>query len=1320
VPEVPNEKIREHPAKGTEHLIARPDLGPLPPYAELQVASNFSFLRGASHPDELVAQAAALGCQAIAITDINTLAGVVRAHVAAKDVGMQFVVGCRVETTDHASLLLFPTCRASYGRLCRLLTRGKRRAPKGECHLTLDDVIELSEGMLAVVLPPENLDNEPPISGAPKGRPPVAQGASPGYMDDEDPSPEGTALNDSDNGNHHITAPPHANGAAPPGLGNHTTQLTQGSRPGLLAGAPLGLKPNDGGTPRFLDLLLTLKHTFTHDRLSLATSCLYGPDDQDRLDQLADISRRAGAPLVATNDVHYHVPRRRALQDVLTCIKHTTTIDKAGTLLFPHGERYIKGPLEMARLFGRYPQALARTVEIAKRAAAFSLDQLRYEYPQEICPPGTTPMAHLRDLTWRGAMARYSKPPDQRGMIEPGGAWKGEPIAAVHSAAPVSPALTKRGYSYIPNDVILRIEHEFQIIEELSYAKYFLTVYDIVKYARSLGILCQGRGAAANSAVCYCLGVTSVDPARIDLLFERFVSKERNEPPDIDIDFEHERREEVIQYIYQKYGRDRAALTCEVISYRGRSAVREVGKALSLSLDCVDRLAKQIDWWQKGPPQEQQIRDQGLDPSDPTIQQVGELTRELLGFPRHISQHVGGFVITQGLLEETVPIENAAMPNRTVIEWDKDDIDAMGMLKVDCLGLGMLTAIRKSFDLIQGREAETERFLSRSLGSDTKGVPIRDFVQGGSVSASRPALDSIPPEDPAIYEMIQHADTVGVFQIESRAQMSMLPRLKPENFYDLVIEVAIVRPGPIQGNMVHPYLRRRMKLEEPTYPNEAVKEVLKNTLGVPLFQEQAMKLAIVAAGFTPGEADQLRRAIAAWKRRPGLLETFGDRLVNGMLRNGYTREFADRCYEQIQGFSGYGFPESHAASFALLVYSSAWIKRRHPAAFCAGLLNSQPMGFYAPAQLVRDAREHGVTVRPIDVNISRWDCTLEPPPLEGRAGEGLANDPSRTIAQGSSPTSPQPSSQGGGSQTWGLHGPAIRLGMRLITGLREEHANLISDAVAAHGPFKTIRALWLKSQVPVACLRRLASADAFNSMGLSRRQALWEVRNLRDEKLPLFDGDGDCATGGSPASANAEDTRITDSIYERAPVSTAEEDWTPASPTGGQAASGTPAHDHTDPSPHLVPLPQLPPDRAVLQDYATTGLSLKAHPISFLREPLEAAKIIPNHWLKDPAHTPHGRRVAVAGIVLVRQRPGTASGIVFMTIEDETGIANLVIRPPIFEKYRKAARHSVCVATWGRVERVGEVVHVLIHRIEELSKVIKQSTGLSPMSRDFH
>ncbi|HYE61403.1 MAG TPA: PHP domain-containing protein [Phycisphaerales bacterium] len=1396
MPETPIHKIRPHPAKNPESLGSAVTYASGPRYAELQVASNFSFLRGASHPDELVAQAAAMGCSGIAITDINTLAGVVRAHIAAKEVGIGFAVGswivlgdtergkaleseggsgevaewqsgkvkeedwssksslCHSATLPLSHFLLYPTDRASYGRLCRLLTRGKRKAIKGHCRLELDDVREFSEGLLCIAIPPADLEKGGPADGLRRQ-------------------------------------------------------------------------------------LATLRGIFDADRLSLATSCIFGPDDHARLELIADVAHDARVPLVATNDVHYHVPYRRALQDVLTCIRHTTTIDRAAHLLFPHAERFIKGAWEMSRLFGRYPQAIDRTMEVFERAREFSLDQLRYEYPQEVCPPGKTPMSYLRELTWKGAMERYKRPPEDRGLIEPGGAWTSEPAGEVgevrkktrkkarkgsssespspreglgwvgeagdqqqlHVAAaageaseepprsggvpstedlPVSGVAGLKPFSYIPNDVLLRIEHEFQLIEELGYAKYFLTVYDIVKYARSKGILCQGRGAAANSAVCYCLGVTSVDPDRIDLLFERFVSKERNEPPDIDIDFEHERREEVIQYIYEKYGRDRAALTCEVITYRGRSAVREVGKAMGLSLDCVDRLAKQIDWWQKGPPRDEQIRSQGLDPEDPTIKQVAELTNELLGFPRHISQHVGGFVITQGLLEETVPIENAAMPDRTVVEWDKDDIDAMGMLKVDCLGLGMLTVIKKGFKFLEAGLSAGELVDAARPGSAgtllspigaafsspgwsereraepgvgfrpngapecchgwserERAEPVVDAEDIGSPegatdesatepesaapsglhnlgpgttgcarSQSRPSLHpwqhsntpsgrgtalengraenpadappsglnlaSIPQDDPAVYEMFQHADTVGVFQIESRAQMSMLPRLKPKTFYDLVIEVAIVRPGPIQGNMVHPYLRRRMGLDKWDFPSPEVKDVLGKTLGVPLFQEQAMKLAIVAAGFTPGEADQLRRAIAAWKKRPGQLELFGDRLISGMLRNGYSRQFAEQCYQQIQGFSGYGFPESHAASFALLVYVSGWLKRHHPAAFCAALINSQPMGFYAPAQLVRDAKEHGVEVRPVDVNLSTWDCTLEPKWQSGEVAKWQSENalPS-TLPLCHSATSPL---------SFGLHGPALRLGLRLISGLREDHVNAISAAVKRHGHFKTIHSLWMAAQVPVATLRRLASADAFGSMGLSRRQALWEVRNLRDEHLPLFD-----AVAAPPL-----------------------------------LRSSTPPLDHTDPPPATIPLPQQPPDRAVLQDYAAMGLSLKAHPISFLRDALDGAKAIKNEVLRDTKRTPQGRRVSVAGIVLVRQRPGTASGIVFMTIEDESGIANLIIRPHIFEKFRKAARHSVCVLATGTVERQGEVIHVQVQKLQELSEALKRDVGLSSMSRDFH
>jgi error-prone DNA polymerase len=888
-------------------------------YAELHVTTNFTFLTGASHPEEFVERAAALGLGAIAITDRNSLAGVVRAHIAAKETGIPLVVGCRVELTakdspspsdtsrlrdsvpscldretsarssaardgvpprngasdinttsslrdfvsSSLSILLFPTSRSAYGHLCQLLTLGKRRAPKGECHLTLDDVLAHHEGLLAVVIPPPVLDDA------------------------------------------------------------------------------------------FTDVFHRLKRTFDDDRLSLAVSREYGPNDHARLAHLAELARDASIPLVATNDVHYHIPERRKLQDVVTCIRHGCTIHEAGFRLIANAERPLKAPKEMARLFAAYPDAITRTVEIAQRALQFNLDELRYEYPDEVCPQGMTPMQHLRRLTWRGADERY-----------PGG---------------------------IPDRVRAQVEHEFELIEELNYAPYFLTVHDLVIFARSRGILCQGRGAAANSAVCYCLGVTAVDPDRIDLLFERFVSKERNEPPDIDIDFEHERREEVIQYIYRKYGRDRAALTAEVISYRGRSAVREVGKAMGLSLDCVDRLAKNIDWWHDGVGDPRVLRDIGVNPDDPTIRAVMALSHEILGFPRHLSQHVGGFVITRTPLSELVPIENAAMPDRTVIEWDKDDIDAMGMLKVDCLGLGMLTCISKALRLVNEgrhggrgkRDEETERRRDGETRrrSDRKGSPPTTLSLRHSVSSSLPdrplELHTIPPEDPLVYDMICAADTIGVFQIESRAQMTMLPRLRPRCFYDLVIEVAIVRPGPIQGDMVHPYLRRRNGEEPVTFPNDEVKKVLGKTLGVPLFQEQAMSLAIVAAGFTPGEADRLRRAMAAWKRSGNQMKRFGERFITGMLARGYERDFAERCFRQIQGFSDYGFPESHAASFALLVYVSAWLKRHHPAEFAAALINSQPMGFYAPAQIVRDAQEHGVEVRPIDVQCSEWDCTVE-------------------------------------------------------------------------------------------------------------------------------------------------------------------------------------------------------------------------------------------------------------------------------------------------------------------------------------------------------
>jgi len=873
--------------------------------------------------------------------------------------------------------------------------------------------------------------------------------------------------------------------------------------------------------------------------------------------QSGGLAKRLRAPLVVVNDAYYHVAGRRPLQDVLTCVRHGCTIDEAGFRLFSNGERYLKPVEEMARLWSDHPQALARTKEVADRASSFSLDQLRYEYAEETCPPGKRPMEHLKSLTWEGAKGRY-----------PNG---------------------------IPDKVGRQIQHEFDLIEELNYAPYFLTVHDLVAFARSRGILCQGRGAAANSAVCYCLGVTSVDPDRIDLLFERFVSRERNEPPDIDIDFEHERREEVIQYLYNKYGRDRAGLTAEVITYRRRSAIRDVGKALGFSLDAVDRIAKRVDHWEKNPFADSESGDVpaqldalGFDSSDSTIQLFVQLVRELLGFPRHLSQHVGGFVITRGPLSELVPIENAAMPNRTVIEWDKDDIDALGMLKVDVLGLGMPTCIRKGLDLIAQHHG-------RSL-----------------------TLASIPAEDPAVYDMLCKADSLGVFQVESRAQMTMLPRLKPRCFYDLVVEVAIVRPGPIVGEMVHPYLRRRNGEEPVHYPDETIRKVLGKTLGVPLFQEQVMALAIEAAGFTPGEAEKLRRAITAWTSKCDIAE-FPARFVGGMMRNGYQREFAEWCFDRFKGFSQYGFPESHAASFALLVYASAWIKCYYPAVFAAALLNSQPLGFYAPAQIVRDAQEHGVTARPVDVNQSEWDCTLED----------------------------------GGS--------VLRLGLRMVDGLRRRAADAIVGAVKQRGPFTSIFDLWRASEVSASSLHDLATADAFGSMQLDRQHATWEVRALNGKPLPLFDG--------------VPEPRVT----------------------------GT-------------RLPTISLSDDVTSDYCSVGLSLKAHPVSFLRSVLKSRQVLTAVEAKNEKISPFGRVVSVAGIVLFRQRPGTAKGVMFMTIEDETGRMDLIVRPDVYERFRDAAVYAKLVIARGRVERRDGVVHLLSLALEDMERL---SERLPRLSRDF-
>lgn len=1072
MPELPGPKGHIHPYKQQAGAAADEETRVYTPsavaYAELAVTSNFTFLTGASHPDELVDQAASLGYRAIAIADHNTLAGIVRGHVAAKEAGIPYVVGSRLRFVDAEwlSLLVYPTDRAAYGRLCRLLTTGKRRAEKGECHLNLDDLGPFAEGLLAVAL----LAPEADEAAATK------------------------ALRD-------------------------------------------------------------LAELFDDDRLSVGMTRLYQPDDHEQIDRTVRLAAAAKVPLVAVNDAYYHVPQRWIVQDTLTCIRHGCTLAEAGFRLFPNAERYLKPPEEMARLFAAWPAAVARTVEIAERARGFSLDQLRYEYPHEVCPPGKTPMEHMCDLTWQGAAARY-----------PGG---------------------------VPEKVRRQIEHEFRLIEELQYAPYFLTVHDLVRYARSRGILCQGRGAAANSAVCYCLGVTSVDPDRIDVLFERFVSKERCEPPDIDIDFEHERREEVIQYIYGKYGRDRAGLTAEVISYRGRSAIRDVGKALGLSLDAVDKIAKHVNEWTGDPLCAQKMRSLGFEPTDPMLLRFFYVVGEVIGFPRHLSQHVGGFVMARGPLCEYVPIENAAMPDRTVIEWDKDDIDAVGMLKVDVLGLGMLTCISKALSFVNRHAA----------------VPWE--------------LHTIPAEDPAVYDMICKADTIGVFQIESRAQMTMLPRLKPRNFYDLVIEVAIVRPGPIVGNMVHPFLRRRNKEEPVNYPDEKVEKVLGKTLGIPLFQEQAMSLAISCAGFTAGEAEKLRRTINAWKaRNKNAIPKYQKRFVDGMVINGYEQAFAEQCFERLKGFSEYGFPESHAASFALLVYASAWLKCYHPAAFAAALINSQPMGFYAPAQIVRDARDHGVEVRPIDVNQSEWDCTLE------------------------------------------NRGRSLRLGMRLVKGLREAEARLIEEAVKRRGRFFSVVDLWRASEVQGRSLHALAAADAFGSMGLDRRHALWAVQALHGRPMPLFD---------SPWRSEEADHQTT-----------------------------------------ALPPSSMPGE--VVRDYRTVGLSLKAHPVSFIREQLRERRVLTAAEVRDAKLCPHGRTASVAGMVLFRQKPSTAKGVLFMTLEDETGRADLIIRPHICERYRAAILYGQMVIARGRVERDSGVVHVLVNRVEDL----EFTPGAMPsLSRDF-
>ncbi len=1024
-----------------------------PAYAELQCASNFSFLRGASHPEELVAQAHHLGLAGLALTDRNTLAGVVRAHAAARDFGLSFIVGARLDLAEPGlSLLAYPTSRAAYGRLCRLLSLGQRRAEKGDCLLTLEDVYENATGMIFALL---------------------AEGAE-----------------------------------------------------------------------RLADIRQRLKAP-----LYLALSHHHDGDDRARLNRLAGLARLSRTDLLATNGVLYHHAERRVLQDVVTAIREGVEVSRAGYRLAANAERHLKTPEEMARLFRDHPQAIANTLEVAD-ACRFSLDELRYEYPEEPIPPGSTPQAHLAHLAWEGARERY-----------PQG---------------------------VPRKVSASIARELALIARLNYAPYFLTVHDIVRFARAQDppILCQGRGSAANSAVCYAIGITAVDPGEIELLFERFISEERKEPPDIDVDFEHERREQVIQYIYARYGRERAGLAATVITYRGRSALREVGKAMGLSEDVTAALAGIVWGRMREDMHGERLKEAGLDPDDPLLAKTLELADELQGFPRHLSQHVGGFVLTKGRLDETVPIGNAAMADRTFIEWDKDDIDTLGILKVDVLALGMLTCIQKSFALIE------------------------------SWYGLKYQLATVPREDKAVYDMLCRADSVGVFQVESRAQMNMLPRLKPRCFYDLVIEVAIVRPGPIQGDMVHPYLRRRDGLEPEDYPAphpdfgppDELRQVLGRTRGVPLFQEQAMKLAMVAAEFTAGELNELRKAMATFRRR-GTIGRLEQKMVSRMVERGYDATFAARCFNQIKGFGEYGFPESHAASFAHLVYVSSWLKCHYPEVFAAALLNSQPMGFYAPAQIVRDAREHGVEARPVDVSFSAWDTALERPARGARA--------------------------------------AIRLGLREVDGLRAEDAALVLLCRAQDKPLSV--AGLHDFGVPVAALEKLAAADCFRSLGLDRRAALWEVKGLASARaLPLF--------------------------------------------------AFAAAREHGEEAP--VALPAMPLSEHVVNDYQTVKLSLKAHPMQFLRQLCDAHKVTGNARLKGLRN---GAAVTVAGVVLVRQRPGSAKGVVFVTLEDEDAVCNAVVWPAVLEAHRAAVMGARLMLIRGRVQRTGDIIHVVASKIEDRS-----------------
>ncbi|MCA0055349.1 MULTISPECIES: error-prone DNA polymerase [unclassified Mesorhizobium] len=1047
------------------------------PYAEFGIQSNFSFLRGASKPEELVVAAKLMGFSAIGLADRNTVAGVVRAWQQAKVETLAYHPGSRLVFCDGTpDILAYPRNRKGWGHLCRMLTQANLREEneKGATLLRRDDLLEWGELMSLAVLPA------------------LATGAQ-----------DSLAL------------------------------LRQ-------------LKDRFGGA------------------LRLGVSPDYAGNDRFRIEQAAAMAELAGLPLMATNDVLYHTAERRPLQDVLTAIRLNIPVSEVGLELTANAERHLKPPLEMARLFRRHPEALAETLRFAQELT-FSLSDLQYNYPDEPTQSGLGPQAELERLAREGAARRYP--------------------------------------SGVPQSVTRRIEEELALIERLNYARYFLTVHDIVKFARSQDILCQGRGSAANSVVCFCLGITEVGPERIDTLFERFISEERNEPPDIDVDFEHEKRETVIQYIYEKYSSKRTALAAAVISYRGRSALREVSKAMGLSEDVRASLSGSIWGWSTSELGEKEARAGGLDRADPISRHVMERANEIMGFPRHLSQHVGGFVITRDRLDEIVPIVKTAMEERKMVEWDKDDLDAVKILKVDVLALGMLTCLKRAFTLLTDHYPQAR---------DPYGQPY--------------VLATLPEEAKPVYKMIGRADTIGVFQIESRAQMSMLPRLKPKEFYDLVIEVAIVRPGPIQGDMVHPYLRRRQGKEQPEYQKPELEAILHKTLGVPLFQEQAMNIAIVAGGFKPGEADELRRAMATFKRT-GTIGNYRRRMIDGMVGKGYTRDFAERCFKQIEGFGEYGFPESHAASFALLVYASCWFKTFYPDVFCAAILNSQPMGFYQPAQLVRDARDHGVDIREVDVNFSVWDCTLEQ----------AAFDPARIL--------PRHTEMRGVIAT--QH--AVRLGFRQIKGFSKERMDAFVERRGSG--YASVRDVWLRSGLNVAEIERLAQADAFRSLGLDRRAALWAVRALDGksaaEKLPLFD---------RPALR----------LRELEPE---------------------------------TKLPKMPLGEHVIHDYRSLGLSLKAHPVAFLRERLDRAGVTPNARL---CSVRDGRRVSVAGLVLVRQRPGKGNAV-FLTLEDDEAVANVIFWQRTFDRFRPIVMGARFVKVTGKLQSESDVVHIVAEKIEDLT-----------------